>query len=84
MGARQRTADGIAECWVQDTGTGIELERLDKIFEKLQTDQHPGKRGVGLGLAIVKQIVELHGGTITVESHVGEGSIFTFQIPQQI
>lgn len=84
VGARERAAEGIAECWVQDTGTGIEPERLDKIFEKLQTDQHPEKRGVGLGLAIVKQIVELHGGTITVESRVGEGSTFTFQIPQRI
>ena len=83
IGARVAEADGIAKCWVQDTGTGIEPERLDKIFEKLQTDQHPGKRGAGLGLAIVKQIVELHGGTVTVESRVGEGSTFTFQIPQR-
>ena len=84
IGARVEEADAIAKCWVQDTGTGIEAERLDKIFEKLQTDQQPGKRGVGLGLAIVKQIVELHGGTIAVESRVGEGSKFTFQIPQRI
>lgn len=82
IGARVEEADAIAKCWVQDTGTGIEPERLDKIFEKLQTDQHPGKRGVGLGLAIVKQIVELHGGAIAVESRLGEGSTFTFQISQ--
>ena len=71
-------------CWVQDTGAGIDFERLDKIFEKLETDQQPEKRGVGLGLTIVKQIVELHGGTIAVESRVGEGSTFTFGIPQPI
>jgi two-component system, OmpR family, phosphate regulon sensor histidine kinase PhoR len=76
-----RNSDGIARCWVRDTGGGIERERLDKIFEKLETDQHPEKRGVGLGLAIVKQIVELHGGTIAVESRVGEGSTFTFEFP---
>ena len=74
--------DGVAQCWVQDAGAGIDVERIDKIFDKLETDQQPDKRGVGLGLAIVKQIVELHGGTITVESRVGEGSTFTFEIPQ--
>src|ERR1044071_3990462 len=74
--------NGIAQCWIQDTGGGIEAERLDKIFDKLETDQKPDKRGVGLGLAIVKQIVELHDGTVTVESRVGEGSIFTVEIPQ--
>jgi two-component system, OmpR family, phosphate regulon sensor histidine kinase PhoR len=80
VGARQ--SDGIAQCWVQDTGAGIDSDRLDKIFEKLETDHQPEKRGVGLGLAIVKQIVELHGGTIAVESRLGEGSTFTFEIPQ--
>jgi signal transduction histidine kinase len=80
VGAR-RDANGIAQCWVQDTGAGIDSERLDKIFEKLETDQQPDKRGVGLGLAIVKQIIELHGGTIAVESRVGDGSTFTFTIP---
>jgi signal transduction histidine kinase len=70
------------QCWVQDTGAGIDPERIQKIFEKLETDQKPEKRGIGLGLAIVKQIVELHDGTITVESRVGEGSTFTFEIPQ--
>ena len=72
----------IAQCWIQDTGAGIETERLDKIFDKLETDQQPDKRGVGLGLAIVKQIIELHDGTVAVESRVGEGSIFTLKIPQ--
>jgi two-component system, OmpR family, phosphate regulon sensor histidine kinase PhoR len=84
VGARLRDSDAAAECWVQDTGAGIDGQRVEKIFEKLETDQQPEKRGVGLGLAIVKQIVELHGGTIAVESRVGEGSIFTFEIPQRI
>ena len=72
----------LVRCWIQDTGAGIEAERLDKIFDKLETDQQPDKRGVGLGLAIVKQIIELHGGTVAVESRVGEGSIFTLEVPQ--
>jgi signal transduction histidine kinase len=84
VGAHRRDSDGIVQCWVKDTGAGIDSERLNKIFEKLETDQQPEKRGVGLGLAIVKQIVELHGGTITVESRVGEGSTFTFEVPQRI
>jgi two-component system, OmpR family, phosphate regulon sensor histidine kinase PhoR len=82
VGAQLLVADGIAQCWVQDSGTGIDPERLDKIFEKLETDQQPDKRGVGLGLAIVKQIAELHGGAVAVESRVGEGSTFILEIPQ--
>lgn len=78
-----RNSDGMAQCWVQDTGAGIDAERLDKIFEKLETDQQPEKRGVGLGLAIVKQIVELHGGTIAVESRVGEGSTLLSRFPDE-
>jgi signal transduction histidine kinase len=82
VGAQFRGADGIVQCWVQDTGAGIDPERIEKIFEKLETDHKPEKRGVGLGLAIVKQIIELHDGTVAVESRVGEGSTFTFEISQ--
>ena len=82
VGAEIRSAESIAQCWVQDTGAGIDGERLHKIFEKLETDKQPDKRGVGLGLAIVKQIVELHGGTVAVDSRLGEGSTFTVEIPQ--
>ena len=82
VGAQFRGADDIVQCWVQDTGAGIDPERIERIFEKLETDQKPEKRGVGLGLAIVKQIVELHDGKVAVESRVGEGSTFTLEIPQ--
>jgi two-component system phosphate regulon sensor histidine kinase PhoR len=84
IGARHRDPDHVAECWVHDNGAGIDPERLDKIFEKLETDRHPDKRGVGLGLAIVKQIAELHGGSVVVESRVGEGSKFILEIPQEL
>lgn len=84
IGARHRDPDHVAECWVYDNGAGIDPERLDKIFEKLETDRHPDKRGVGLGLAIVKQIAELHGGSVVVESRVGEGSKFILEIPQEL
>lgn len=84
VGAWHRDSDHVAECWVHDNGTGIDAERLDKIFEKLETDKDPNKRGVGLGLAIVKQIAELHGGRVLVESRVGEGSKFVLEIPQEL
>ena len=72
--------EGTVRCWVRDTGTGIPPERLDKVFDKLETDPaKPG--GVGLGLAIAKQIVEAHGGTISVKSKVGQGSTFEIHIP---
>jgi len=82
IGAQLSESAGVLQCWVQDSGAGIEQERLAKIFEKLETDQQPEKRGMGLGLAIVKQIVELHGGEIEVESTVGIGSTFKFELPQ--
>jgi len=55
--------DGAVACVVHDTGAGIPLEMLAKVFDKLATD--PEKAGTGLGLAIVKQIVEAHGGSPT-------------------
>ena len=74
-----RSGGGHSECWVADNGGGIPAERLDKIFEKLETD--PDKEGgLGLGLAIVKSFVEAHGGTVTVESALGHGSTFRFTL----
>ncbi len=83
IGAQLRHSDKTVLCWVQDTGGGIETARLDRIFEKLETDHQPEKRGVGLGLAIVKHVIELHGGSIKVESRLGEGSTFIFEIPSR-
>ncbi len=70
---------GTVTCVVHDNGAGIPLEMLPKVFDKLATD--PAKEGTGLGLAIVKQIVEAHGGTVSVESTHGAGATFTFTIP---
>jgi len=63
---------------VADTGAGIPEENLEKIFEPLFTTR---AKGIGLGLALVKTLVEGHGGTIRVESQVGEGSTFTVRLP---
>jgi signal transduction histidine kinase len=82
IGAALSDREQSVRCWVCDTGEGIPEDRLDKVFEKLETD--PDKRGgSGLGLAIVKQAVEAHGGSIVVESKVGEGSRFEFILPLQ-
>jgi signal transduction histidine kinase len=71
------------EVTVTDTGEGIPAEALPRIFERFyrvdQSRQH--SRGAGLGLAIAREIVEAHGGTITVESVVGLGSRFTVRLP---
>lgn len=68
------------ECWVSDTGVGIPEDLIGKVFEKLETD--PGKEeGSGYGLAIVKSFVELHSGSVTVESTAGVGTIFRFNLP---
>jgi diguanylate cyclase (GGDEF)-like protein/PAS domain S-box-containing protein len=69
---------------VRDNGIGIGPEDKERIFDEFG-QAHSGfaekHGGVGLGLALTKKLVELHGGSITVESNLGEGSTFSFQIP---
>jgi PAS domain S-box-containing protein len=69
---------------VADSGIGIPDEELPHIFERFFRGERPQQLqipGTGLGLAIVKEIVELHGGRITVESHSGRGTTFTVWLP---
>ncbi len=69
---------------VADTGIGIPEHKLEKIFEsfeQVETSDTRAYGGTGLGLSITKQLVELHGGTITVDSELGRGSRFTFTLP---
>jgi two-component system, OmpR family, phosphate regulon sensor histidine kinase PhoR len=80
IGAKKIKESAAVECWVSDNGAGIPADRLEKVFEKLETD--PDKQsGMGLGLAIVQQFVEAHGGQVAVESELGQGSTFRFTIP---
>ena len=68
---------------VTDTGIGIAKEDIAKIFNKFQQvgKKKPTESGTGLGLAIVKELVQLHGGDITVESELENGTQFTFTLP---
>jgi signal transduction histidine kinase len=74
--------------WVQisiaDTGPGIASEDANKIFDKFYQAAQPNKqktRGTGLGLTISKALVEMHGGSIWVESEPGNGCNFCFTLP---
>ena len=72
------------EVAVSDTGIGIAAENQEAIFEEFRqvgTDASKKREGTGLGLTLTKKFVELHGGTIRVESTVGKGSTFTFTLP---
>jgi signal transduction histidine kinase len=77
-------ADGMFTVTVADTGPGIAEAEQQTIFEEFQQAESATARqqsGTGLGLAIAKKIVELHGGRIGVESHLGKGSTFWFTVP---
>ena len=88
----EQSAPGMAEkpgvaVSVQDSGIGIPIQDQKRIFEKFEQVSLASPQGVsstGLGLTIAKEIVELHGGRIWVDSSEGEGSRFTFAIPQRL
>jgi signal transduction histidine kinase len=69
---------------VADTGVGIPKAELDRVFERFyQVDGSMSRRygGAGLGLALVKEIVEAHGGSVSVQSHVGQGTSVRVSLP---
>jgi chemotaxis family two-component system sensor kinase Cph1 len=68
---------------VQDTGRGISEQNLERLFEKFfrVADDEGYAQGTGLGLSIAKQIIEVHGGEMTVVSELGQGSTFAFTLP---
>ncbi|EMT39837.1 Signal transduction histidine kinase [Thermoanaerobacter thermohydrosulfuricus WC1] len=66
---------------IEDQGQGIPQEEIKYIFDKFYRGKNNKYSGTGLGLAISKKIIEEHKGTITVESEVGKGSVFTIELP---
>jgi two-component system, OmpR family, phosphate regulon sensor histidine kinase PhoR len=81
-----KTDEQGTKVYVSDTGIGIPKESIPRIFERFYRVD-PGRSresgGTGLGLAIVKHIMELHGGTVSVVSEPGKGSVFTLEFPAQ-
>ena len=70
---------------IEDTGIGIATEEIPLLFEKFKQIEEFRQRvhgGTGLGLALTKKLIELHGGTIEVESAIEKGSIFTIYLPE--
>jgi two-component system phosphate regulon sensor histidine kinase PhoR len=79
--------EGAIRIEVEDDGPGIPREHLPRIFERFyRVDKGRSREigGTGLGLSIAKHIVEAHGGSIRVESRMGEGTKFLIRIPAGI
>ena len=74
------TDDNRVACSISDTGGGIAPDLLAKIFEPLFTTK--GDLGTGFGLPVAREIVEAYGGRLTVESKLGAGTTFTFDLPR--
>ena len=75
-----KLADTYIQLELIDSGGGISPEYLPKLFSPFETTK---KEGTGLGLLISKQIIEAHGGYLTVDSHPGDGCTFSIYLPCQ-
>ncbi|HEY5166321.1 MAG TPA: PAS-domain containing protein [Pseudolabrys sp.] len=79
--AAERRADAVVFT-VTDRGPGIPPDAKDKVFDWFETDSMGSQhRGTGLGLSLVRSFVELHGGSVTIESAVGRGTTVTCEFP---
>ena len=79
-----RPSGDFVEIWVNDTGIGISKEDQEKVFQRFTQIDSSATRlqgGTGLGLAIVRELIELHDGSIRVQSKLGRGSSFVFTMP---
>ncbi|MEE8403256.1 MAG: ATP-binding protein [Candidatus Hydrothermarchaeaceae archaeon] len=79
-----RSDEEFVEISVEDTGIGISKEHLCRIFETFyQVDSSTTRKykGTGMGLAVTKDIIEAHGGKITIDSKLSDGTTVTFNVP---
>jgi signal transduction histidine kinase len=79
-------ADDVVTIAVADRGEGIPAEDLPRIFERFHRAENVDHNisGLGLGLYISRELVEAHGGSLSVESVVGQGSTFTVRLPRSV
>lgn len=76
--------DGDVVFTIEDQGVGIPKDQLERVFDRFESQSHGMRhRGAGLGLSIVKSLVELHGGTMSLDSEAGSGTTVTVRLPQQ-
>lgn len=82
VNVRLTVEQGMARVVVRDQGEGIPADQLDRIWGRFhRLHSHESVEGLGLGLYISKSLIEHHGGSVGVESEVGEGSTFWFTLP---
>jgi signal transduction histidine kinase len=83
LGASVETDAGWVVLSVADTGEGITPDVLEHVFERYYRGEGPRTRGTGtgLGLAIARAVAEAHGGTLSVESTLGDGTTFRLALP---
>jgi len=67
---------------VRDNGIGIDPKHADRIFAPFRRIHNEAYPGAGMGLPIAKRVIERHGGTISIESHLGQGATFSFTLPK--
>lgn len=82
-----RIADGRIRCRVADQGIGVPADLRERLFSRFVRERSERVRsisGLGVGLYICRGIIEAHGGTIGVESELGCGAVFTFDLPQNL
>jgi len=82
--SRTETIENLVSVSVSDNGVGIEAEILDILFTEKKMVSQPGtekEQGTGLGLLLTREMIEKHGGNISVKSTPGKGSVFTFLLP---
>jgi signal transduction histidine kinase len=75
-------ADGRVRFWVRDNGPGLTAEEQARLFDPFIQLSKVRVKGSGLGLSIVQRIANKLGGEVGVESEIGQGSLFSFILPQ--